>query len=64
VKQYAGIDVSLKESHVCIVDAEGEVVSEAVVASAPEALVQHLRQWRLERVGLEAGNWSLAQGPC
>jgi len=55
MKQYAGIDVSLKESHVCVVDAEGEVVSEAIVASEPEALAQHLRQWRLERIGLEAG---------
>jgi transposase len=57
MKQYAGIDVSLKESHVCIVDGEGRVVSEAVVASEPAALVQHLLKWQagLERVGLEAG---------
>ena len=57
MKHYAGIDVSLKDSHVCIVDAEGRVVSEAVVASEPEALAQHLLRWqaRLERVGLEAG---------
>ena len=57
MKHYAGIDVSLKDSHVCIVDADGQVVSEAVVASEPEALAQHLLRWqaRLERVGLEAG---------
>jgi len=57
VKQYAGIDVSLKESHVCIVDGEGRIVSEAVVASEPEALAQHLLKWQasLGRVGLEAG---------
>lgn len=57
MKQYAGIDVSLKESHVCIVDDEGRVVSEAVVASDPDALARHLARWAgaLARVGLEAG---------
>jgi transposase len=55
MKQYAGIDVSLKESHVCIVDADGRVVNEAVVASEPETLARHLLRWQLERVGLEAG---------
>lgn len=54
---YAGIDVSLKVSHVCIVGADGQVVSEAVVVSEPEALAQHLCRWQttLARIGLEAG---------
>jgi transposase len=68
MKQYAGIDVSLKESHVCIVDDEGRVVSEAVVASEPEALARHLTRWTgsLARVGLEAGSQSqwLHAGLC
>jgi transposase len=57
MKQYAGIDVSLKDSHVCIVDDEGRVVNEAVVASEPAALAGHLARWRarLVHVGLEAG---------
>lgn len=37
---YAGIDVSLKESSVCVVDAKGKVVREVKVASEPEALVR------------------------
>ena len=36
---FAGIDVSLKDSSVCVVDATGRIVREAKVASEPEALV-------------------------
>lgn len=35
---YAGIDVSLELSSVCILDASGQIVREATVASEPEAL--------------------------
>jgi len=34
--QYAGIDVSLEYSSVCVVDASGKVVREAKVVSEPE----------------------------
>jgi hypothetical protein len=33
---YAGIDVSLEQSSVCVVDATGKIVCEAKVASEPE----------------------------
>src|SRR5829696_4766882 len=39
VEHYAGIDVSLERSSVCVVDATGRVIREAKVASEPEALV-------------------------
>lgn len=50
MEHYAGIDVSLKESSVCVVDATGTVVREVKVASEPEALVgyfdcQSARNW-------------------
>jgi transposase len=57
MEHYAGIDVSLERSSVCVVDATGRIIREAKVASEPEALVGFFRQLGLPltRVGLEAG---------
>jgi transposase len=54
---YAGIDVSLECSSVCIVDASGKIVREAKVLSEPDALIGWLGSQGLDlvRVGLEAG---------
>src|SRR5438093_8953752 len=53
---FAGLDVSVKETSVCIVDDAGKIVREARVASEPEALLQVLSKtiYRCKRVGLEA----------
>jgi transposase len=54
---FAGLDVSVKQTSVCIVDDAGKIVREARVASEPEALLQVLTNtiYRCKRVGLEAG---------
>jgi transposase len=54
---YAGIDVSLECSSVCIVDATGKIVREGKVASEPEALIGWFGSlgFGLTRIGLEAG---------
>ncbi len=54
---YAGIDVSLERSSVCVVDAAGRIVREAKVPSEPEALVRFFNQLGVPvvRIGLEAG---------
>ena len=57
MKHYAGLDVSVKETSVCIVDETGNICRETKVPTHPEDLVKVLKDpaWRLERVGLEAG---------
>ena len=54
---FAGLDVSVKETSVCIVDDAGKIVREVRVASEPEALLQVLtnKTYRFKRIGLEAG---------
>ena len=57
MEHFAGLDVSVKETSVCIVDGGGKIVRETKVASEPEALLQLLKNpaYRLKRIGLEAG---------
>jgi len=54
---YAGIDVSLEYSSVCVVEAGGKIVREGKVASEPEALIAWFGEFgmALARIGLEAG---------
>ena len=53
----AGLDVSVKETSVCIVDETGKIIREVKVASEPDALLAVLTNpaYRFRRIGLEAG---------
>jgi transposase len=57
VKHFAGLDVSLKETAICIVDETGRICRETKVVSHPEDLSKALAEagFRIERIGLEAG---------
>jgi transposase len=57
MEHYAGIDVSLECSSVCVVEGSGKIVREAIVASEPEALIGWFNSLGigLARIGLEAG---------
>jgi hypothetical protein len=54
---FAGLDVSVRETSVCIVDDSGKIVREVKVASEPEALLAVLKNpaYHFKRIGLEAG---------
>jgi transposase len=54
---YAGIDVSLEASSVCVVDATGKIVREGKVATEPAALIGWFGAAKLKfvRIGVEAG---------
>jgi len=56
VEYFAGLDVSLEETAICIIDDNGLIVREARIASEPEALVAFFRAsgMAMKRVGLEA----------
>jgi transposase len=57
MEHFAGLDVSVKATSVCIVDDTGKVVREVKVTSEPEALLAVLKNpaYHFKRIGLEAG---------
>ena len=57
MRYFAGLDVSLKQTSICVVDQDGEIKCEGTAETEPEKLVAWLKATglALERVGLEAG---------
>jgi predicted NBD/HSP70 family sugar kinase len=54
MNHFAGLDVSVKETSVCIVDDTGKIVREVKVASEPEALLAVLKNpaYHFKRIGI------------
>src|SRR5215831_7346076 len=63
---FAGLDVSVKETSVCIVDDAGKIVRDARVASEPEALLQVLTNGpqRCARHSADDAGGALSSGAC
>lgn len=57
MEHYAGLDVSLESTSVCVIDGEGGIIREAKVLSEPAALVRFFADLGCDvtRLGLEAG---------
>lgn len=60
MKQYVGLDVSQKETAVCVVDQDGKVLFEGKAPSDPRALARVIRKRApaAERIGFETGAMS------
>jgi len=57
---FVGLDISLEETAVCVVDKEGKVLKQVSVMTEPEAIAPELKPFigRIERVGFEASSLS------
>src|SRR3974377_2320859 len=57
MEHFAGLDVSVKLTSLCIVDDAGGIIREAKIESDPAALLQVLKNgaYQFKRIGLEAG---------
>ena len=55
MKHYAGLDVSLEWTSVCVVDEAGAIVREAKASSDPASVVFAGPDVAVARIGLEAG---------
>ena len=57
MQHYVGLDVSLKQTAVCVVDQTGKIKREAMVASDPDAIAQFMAAHAPDavRIGLESG---------
>ena len=56
-RYFVGLDVSLDQTSLCVLDAAGQILSEAKVATDPDAIGAWLERLglQMERLGLEAG---------
>ncbi len=74
MEQYVGMEVSLKETSICVVDGSGKILCEGTVISEPAAIAEFIKSkaGSTRRIGLETGpttTWlwhelrSLAAGP-
>ncbi len=54
MERYVGMDVSLKETSICVVDGEGEIQCEGSVISEPEAIAKYIKTKAVgaKRIGL------------
>ena len=60
IHQYVGLDVSLKETSICVVDESGKVVWRGRTDSTPQAIAEAIKKHarHVVRIGLESGQLS------
>lgn len=60
MRHYVGLDVSMKETFVCIQDETGKILNQGKTKTEPELIAEYLKKFRLTltKVGLESGSLS------
>jgi transposase len=60
MKHYVGLDVSMKETFICIQNEQGKVINQGRIKTTPEGISDYLKKFNLslEKVGLESGSLS------
>ena len=60
VKHYVGLDVSMKETFVCIEDEVGKIIHQGKVHTDPELIAIYIKKFQIsiEKVGIESGSIS------
>jgi transposase len=60
MKQYVGLDISMKETSICVLEQAGEVTFEGCVATSPEAIAAVLQRHAIhaDRIVFETGSLS------
>ncbi len=58
MRHYVGLDVSLKLTHICVMDQDQKVIAQTKVETDPETIALYLHDLKLtfHRIGLETGN--------
>ncbi len=61
MKYYCGLDVSLQETFICIINQNGQMIKEATVASDSKSISEYLLAQNLKyhKIGIESGQLSL-----
>ncbi len=56
MEYFVGLDVSMEETHICVVDREGEIVREATTETSPDQIAAALNKGpHCKRVVFETG---------
>ncbi|MGI9409987.1 MAG: IS110 family transposase [Hyphomicrobiaceae bacterium] len=57
MERYVGLDVSLQQTAVCVIDQTGKIIREAVIPSDPDAIAAFVKSnaKNVARIGLESG---------